>query len=178
MKTINETTWYKQTEYADMYGRSRQAVNQLIKEGRLKTRTVNGRTLVSGLPPVSWQKSAQEIGEIKIGRLYDMPPFCFQCSYQDAEQEEPHPEKEPFPDAWEIAKKFDRSWKEVEFVGKELKNDPANVELFFQILNDWSEGEFEAWEEAGKPKRAPGIGIEHFFRKRLTETLNRMPTRK
>lgn len=177
MTNLNGRTWYRPTEYANMYGKSRQAVNKLIDHGSVETKLIRGKTHVSGEPPLSWQKSAEEIGRIKIEKLYEAPPFCFQEDHLN-ETEEPHPEKEPFPGAWEIAKKFDRSWKEVEFVGNELKNDPANVELFFQILEDWSEGETDAWEEAGKPKIAPSIGIEHFFRKRLTKTLNRMQGRK
>lgn len=172
MTTIDGRAWYRPTEYANMYGKTRQDVNGLMIRGSIATRTIRGKTHVSGTPPWTWKRI--DPAEIAVSKVMDKPPYC----YMDMD-EEPHPEKSPFPGAWTIARRFDISWREVVFEGEKLNNDPAKVNAFFLILDAWNESTLDAEEHATKygqrkfkATEPPEILIDYHFRERLRNLLN------
>ena len=162
--------WYRPTEYADMYGKSRQSVNGLIERGTLQTRTIHGKTHVSGMPPYGWKRVPPQ--EALFNKLFHMHPFDF---LWDEETEEPHPKDEPFPGAWKLAK--DVPWRYVVWAGAKLKNDPEKAAMFFRIMD----AEESAYSEAliqRKEQNPYQMVFEYYFIERLFKILNGMEPRK
>lgn len=161
--------WYKPTEYADMYGKSRQSVNGLITRGHLQTRTIHGKTHVSGTPPYGWKPVSRQ--ETMARKLQHMHPYDFQDEYWD-EQEPPPPKQEPFRGAWKLARIYDLSWRVVEWTGKKLKNDPDKVALFFRIMDDKDKAFWDAQDHNKVQMNPPEILFDYMFQNRLIRTLN------
>lgn len=181
MTVIDGITWYKPTEFANLYGKTRQDVNGLIIRGTISKMTIKGKTHVSGTPPWSWHKVTEgDTPPINWRTLYDKPPYSYMEAYAEYEPgEEPLPKDEPFPGAWMFARKFDRSWREITWIGKQVKNDPRKVFWYLSILTAFDDATDEA-EQPGmvtpsKPCNPPEILIDYHFRKHIAELLNKYP---
>lgn len=167
------TKWYRPTEYADMYGKSPQCVNGLINRGSIASRTIRGKTYVSGSPPFGWEKVyPQEALSNKLDRMH---PFDFQDRYWEG-GEEPPPKDEPFRGAWKLAKKYDLSWRYVAWAGAKLKNNPFKTALYFQIIAAKDKA-FSAAEIQCRPQNPHENVFEYYFNGELFEILNNMEPR-